>query len=419
MFALVDCNNFYASCERVFRPELNGKAIVVLSNNDGCVIARSNEAKALGVPMGIAAFKCAKLFHQHQIHVFSSNFALYGDMSNRVMTLLSKEAPEIEIYSIDEAFLKFEKCDYLDLESQGRKIHDKVFRGTGIPVSVGIAPTKALSKIANKIAKQFSERTKGLYIIDSEEKRMKALKWFPIEDVWGIGPKFAKLLIKMHVKNAYQFTQLSDSWVKKNMSIRGLRLKKDLLGIPTLDLEELKSKKNIATTRSFEKSYTEYEQVKERITTFASSCAEKLRNQSSSCTTILIFIHTNNYHKEQAQYHKSILVKLPFPTNSSIEITQFATNGLKRIFKKGFSYKKAGVIVMDIVPTSEIQLSIFANSDPKHEKLMQAIDATNKKLGQQKIKLASQSLDKTWKMKQEKLSPNYTTQLNEIINVKS
>lgn len=237
MFALVDCNNFYASCQRVFEPHLIGKPVVILSNNDGNVIARSNEAKALNIPMGAVYYQYKELFEKHNVNVYSSNYALYGDMSSRVMNILSTFAPEIEIYSIDEAFLKFKGFENFNLEEIGKKMQRTVTKGTGIPVSVGFAPTKALAKIANKIAKKYPERTKSVYVMDDEEKRIKALKWTKIEDVWGIGRKHAKRLKALNIKTAYQFTQLSDSWVRHEMSVVGLRLKHELEGKSSLDLE--------------------------------------------------------------------------------------------------------------------------------------------------------------------------------------
>ena len=227
MFALIDCNNFYASCERVFNPSLNGKPVLILSNNDGCVIARSNEAKALGIPMGAPAFKFKEVIENGEVHVFSSNFALYGDMSNRVMTILGTFCPKMEIYSIDEAFLDFSGFDLYDLEALGRDIRKRVLQWTGIPVSVGFAHTKALAKVANRIAKKFTDRTGGVYKIDTEEQRIKALKWLKIEDVWGIGRQHARRLKEMNVLNAYQFTQLTDRWVRDMMTVVGLRLKLD------------------------------------------------------------------------------------------------------------------------------------------------------------------------------------------------
>lgn len=417
MFALIDCNNFYASCERVFRPDLNGVPIVVLSNNDGCVIARSNEAKAVGIPMGAPAFEYEKMFQKHGVHVFSANFPLYGDMSNRVMSVLSDYSPDIEIYSIDEAFLKFKGFEHFNLQEYGEAMRKKVTKWTGIPISVGIAPTKALAKVANRIAKKFPEKTNGVYIIDTDEKREKALKWLSVEDVWGIGRQHSKRLNAIGVKNAFDFTQLDNEYVKKQMAIVGLRLKQDLLGIPTLDLEKVQIKKNIATTRSFETNYTAFEELSERISTFAVACAEKLRRQNSCCNSLMVFIHSNGHRKDLPQYYRNIVLKLPFPTNSSIELAKFAVQALKRIFKEGYAYKKAGVIVQDFSPADCLQQNLFENRDERHIPLMQTIDQLNTRFGQQKIRLASQDLKRVWKMKQEKLSPRYTTNIDDIITI--
>ena len=252
MFVLVDCNNFYASCERVFQPQWEGKAVVILSNNDGCVIARSNEAKALGIPMGAPAFQYRYFFKQKGVKVFSSNYTLYGDMSSRVMSILEQYTPNLEIYSIDEAFLQFKGFDLFDLEAEGQRMRKQVHRWTGIPISVGMGPSKALAKIANKIAKKYDSKTASVYCIDTEDKRVKALKWTAIGDVWGIGRQHRKRLEAMGVTNAWQFTMLPDNWVRKQMSVLGLRLKKDLQGLPSIQLEEVQPpKKGIATTRSF------------------------------------------------------------------------------------------------------------------------------------------------------------------------
>jgi DNA polymerase V len=418
MFALVDCNNFFASCERVFRPDLNHKPIAVLSNNDGCVIARSNEVKALGVPMGAPAFKYKHLFEQHQIHVFSSNYALYGDMSSRVMRLLAEYTPDLEIYSIDEAFLKLDGFEHFDLQTYGLAIKKRVDKGTGIPISVGIAPTKSLAKVANRIAKKFPEKTKGVYIIETETQRLKALKWLKIEDVWGIGRRYAKKLNYFGIRTAYDFTLQSDDWVKRNFSIVGLRLKKDLLGEPVIELEHVATKKSIATTRSFDYTYSDLKTISERVSTFAVSCAEKLRQQQTACTTILVFLQTNRHKANVTQYNPQIVVKMPYPSNSSIDIVKFAIKGLKQIYRPNFQYKKAGVVVMNIVPEKNRQLNLFHSPNPKHQKLMKAVDQLNQTIGYQKVKLACQDLGRTWKMRQEKLSPRYTTQLNEVIKIK-
>lgn len=418
MYALVDCNNFYASCERVFRPELNGKPVVVLSNNDGCVIARSNEAKVY-IPMGAPAFKFEKVFEEHNIHVFSSNYALYGDMSHRVMTMLSSYTPEMEIYSIDEAFLKLTGFDFFDLQDVGKRMRKEVIRGTGIPISVGIAPTKALAKVANRIAKKFADQTEGVYIIDTDAKREKALKWLKVEDVWGIGRRHAFRLNNLGIRTAWQFIQQTDDWVRKHMSVVGLRLKNDLEGKPTIELEKVKAKKNIATTRTFDHNLTEIKEVQERVSTFAVTCSEKLRKQNSNCNAILVFVHTNGHRKDLEQYSKNMVLKLPYPTNSAIELSKFATKALSLIWKQGYQYKKAGVIVMEITPVVEQQLNLFENSNPRHAALMHAMDLINKTAGVQKVKLASQDPGRTWKMRQERLSPRYTTKLSDVITVKS
>ena len=418
MFALVDCNNFYASCQRVFQPNLVGKPIVVYSNNDGCVISRSNEAKALGVPMGAAAYQWEKFFEQNGIEVFSANFALYGDMSQRVMTILNDFSPEMEVYSIDEAFIKFEGFERFNLQHIGESMHRRVTKGTGIPISVGIAPTKALAKVANRIAKKFPQHTNNVYLIDDEEKRIKALRWLKIEDVWGIGRKHAKRLQAIGIKTALDFTLLDDRWVQDNMAIVGLRLKRDLEGKPTLDLEEAQQKKNIAITRSFEGNHAERDFLEERISTFAVSCAEKLRLQKSCCNSVMVFIQTNRHRIDLPQYNRSIVLNLPFPTNSSIEISNFALKALSVIFRDGYEYKRAGVIVQDFTDEDKTQMSLFENSDERHKKLMQSVDKVNAMFGQQKIRLGSQDPKKTWKMKQEKLSPNYTTKLSDIIVIR-
>jgi len=418
MFALVDCNNFYASCQRVFEPKLRGKPIVILSNNDGCVISRSDEAKALGIPMAIPAFKYEAVFKEKNIFVYSSNYPLYGDMSNRVMNMLRAYTTEIEIYSIDEAFLKFSGYEFFDLNTLGLKMRKEITQGTGIPVSIGIAPTKALAKMANKIARKFADRTQNVYLIDSEEKRIKALKWTKIEDVWGIGRKHAKRLKSKNVTTAYQFTQLPDAWVRKEMAVVGLRLKHDLEGKPTLDLEEAKDRKMIATTRSFERRYTSFEQISERISTFTASCAEKLRGQNCHCNMVTVFIQTDFLGGENSQYSRSITIITDFPTNSTIELNKAAQKGFSTIFKAGYRYKKAGVIVMGLTSNNETQLNLFKTSNPKHQPLMSVIDKMNQCYGENKIKFGVQSLGRQWKMRQDNLSPKFSTCLKDVIIVK-
>jgi len=416
MHALIDCNNFYASCERVFNPRLIGKPVVVLSNNDGCAIARSNEVKALGVPMGAPAFEYKDIFEKHNVHVFSANFVLYGDLSHRVMSILNQYCPNVEIYSIDEAFLDFEGFD-VDFQAMGSEMHQRVYQVTKIPISVGFAPTKTLAKVANRIAKKFPDKTNHSYCIDSDEKRIKALKWLSVGDIWGIGRQHAKRLNKIGVNTAYDFTLLDDDWIRKNMSIVELRLKKELCGESVLELNKPVVKKSIATTRSFEKNYTTLHELKERVSTFSVTCAEKLRRQKSKCKSIMVFIHTNGFRKDLPQYSRNIIVKMPFATNSSIDISHYATEGLEKIYREGYSYKKAGVIVMDFIPEQYAQLNLFDNLNPKHKSLMTAMDKLNNTYGKPKVKLATQDLKRTWKMKQEKLSQRYTTDWAELLEV--
>ena len=414
MFGLVDCNNFYASCERVFNPSLNGKPIVVLSNNDGCVIARSNEAKALGIKMGVPAYQIKDLVKKHDVAVFSSNYVLYGDMSGRVMSMLAELAPEIEVYSIDEAFLNLEGIQ--DLQTLGSKIVRQVTRGTGIPVSAGIASTKTLAKVANKFAKKYPAYNR-LCIIDTEEKREKALKLFEIGDVWGIGRRQAAKLEKQGVKTAYDFTQLPGSWVRKNMTVTGERTWKELRGISCIDMETAPpNKKQICTSRSFGKMVEDIDTMSEAIATHASTCAKKLRQQKSYAMSLLVFIHTNNFREDLPQYWKNTIIKLPVPTSDTLEIVHYALEGLKSIFMPGYQYKKAGVIITEIVTSA--QLGLFDTVDrEKREKLMQVIDKVN---GEHRhlVKLAVQGNGRDWKLKQEQLSKRYTTDINEVLTIK-
>ncbi len=419
VFALVDCNNFYASCERIFQPTLEGKPIAILSNNDGCVIARSNEAKALGLPMGAPAHKFASFFRQHNVRVFSSNYPLYGDMSQRVMDVLRQFTPEVEVYSIDEAFLHFEGFQHCDMEVYAQQMRKRVRKWTGMPVSIGLGPSKGLAKVANRVAKKFAGKTNGVYVIDSEEKRVKALKWLPIADVWGIGRQHARRLAFSNVKTAYDFTQLSDEWVRKHMSVVGLRLKKDLEGTATIPMEMVPSpKKAIATTRSFESLITSYEEMRERISTYATLCAEKLRKQDSNCHAVYVFVRSNPFMPDLPQYRNGILIPMPFASQSSLTVSKYALKGLERIYKNGIQYKKAGVMVTGIIPKNAQQLTLFDKEDARHDALMQRIDHLHRKYGPHKIKLANQDLSRTFKMKQAHLSPRYTTDINDIITVK-
>lgn len=417
MYALIDCNNFYASCERVFRPDLNQKPIVVLSNNDGCVIARSNEAKECGIPMGAPAFQFLEVFKKNKVKVFSANFTLYGDMSNRVMEILSKYSCDQEIYSIDECFLKLDGYELFDLKSYGLQMINEVSRSTGIPVSVGIAPTKALAKAANRVAKKYPMECKGVFIIQTQGQIDKTLKWLSIQDVWGIGRKHSMKLYESGIRTAFDFVHMSDSWTVKNMSIVGLRLKRDLSGIETLGLDEIKDKKSIATTRSFEVMIEDLDELKDRVINFAVICGEKLRKQKSRCRSLQVFLKTNPFRDNQKQYYNQINIELPYATSSSLDLAHYAAISLKRIYKTGFFYKKAGVVASDLIPESIEQETLFEKRDRRHDPLMKVLDSINRRYGSNALRLAVQEKQK-WKMRQDLLSPKYTTNFNDIIIIK-
>ncbi|MFN3969351.1 Y-family DNA polymerase [Flavobacterium sp.] len=418
MYALVDCNNFYASCERVFQPQLVGKPIVILSNNDGCIISRSDEAKALGIPMGAPEFKVRQELKAKNIQVFSSNYALYGDLSSRVMKILEGFTPHVEVYSIDEAFMNFEGVKITDFHDYGLQMKSRIMKWLSIPVSVGFAETKALSKVANKIARKYPERTKGVYIIDSEEKRVKALKWTKIEDVWGIGFRLTKKMKAKNINTAYDFTlPHNESFIKKEMGVVGLRLKYELEGKSVLEMELPKDKKTIAITRSFAGNITTLDEMKERVSTFATVCAEKLRKQNSCCHGVILYMRKDKYKTDRARYNFYKMETLPFASNSSITISNLAVKMLKEIFEEGEIYKKAGVIVTEIIPENQKQFHLFEEENPKHLKLMKVMDDYYKKTGERKIRLGNQDLQRTWKMNQNFLSKKYTTDFKEILEI--
>jgi DNA polymerase V len=415
MIALVDCNNFYASCERVFNPKLEKKPVVVLSNNDGCIIARSNEAKKLGIKMGEPAFKIKKTIEQHNINVFSTNFALYGDLSNRVMSVLKSEVNLIEIYSIDEAFLDF--SDYANIE-RGVALGKKIKQWTGIPVSVGIAPTKVLAKVANHIAKKHTKS--GVFMFNNKDLIKRALNVFSVEDLWGVGRKHAKRLKEAGIHTALQFRQADTHWIKRQLSINGVKLQKELLGEVCYPLEiTAPRKKNICTARSFGVEIKELNKLKEAVSSHANTCAIKLREEKSCCSTISVFLSTNPFKPQAKQYHPYRVFNLDIPTNDSLEIVRFALQGLEQIYRSDCIYKKAGVIVGRTVPENMIQLSLFDNVDrDKRREINSVVDKINRKMGRNKVKLAVQGTDRKWKLKQEKLSPCYTTRFADILEVR-
>jgi len=422
MYALVDCNNFYASCERVFQPQFVGKPVAILSNNDGCVISRSNEAKAVGVPMGVPAFQIKELVKEKNVKLFSSNYPLYGDLSNRVMAILNQFTPNLEIYSIDEAFLNFDGLTISDYHNYGLQMKRRVQKWVGIPVCIGFAETKSLSKVANKIAKKFQERTQGVYVIDSEEKRLKALKWTKIEDVWGIGYRTTKKAKLRNIKTALDFVQPQhEAWIKKEMGVIGLRLKYELEGKSVLDLESIADqKKSIATTRSFPKQISDFDLLRERVATFASVCAEKLRKQNSCCHTIILMLVIDKHTIQTSKYYFNMAVTLPFSTNSTLTISNTAIDMLKKLHQgnENMKFKKAGVIVTELIDENQKQLQLFDEENPKHLALMKVMDRLNYKIGDTKVKLATQNLNLTWNMNQNHLSPKYTTNFKDILEIR-
>lgn len=418
MFALVDCNNFYASCERVFNPSLNGEPVVVLSNNDGCVIARSNEAKALGVQMGAPAYQMKGLFAAHHVRVFSTNFTLYGDMSGRVMRLLSAFAPEMEIYSIDEAFLDFSGMRRRNLREYGLYITSYIKRSTGIPVSMGIAPTKTLAKLANRFAKKY-KGFDNVCLIDSEEKRQRALSLAEVGDVWGIGRRLAKKLNALGVRTAYDLSQMNRAWVQKHMTITGVHLWRELRGEPCLAVErEPADKRKICTSRSFGTPAQDLQTLRRAVAAFAGLCAKKLRKQNSLARALLVFIQTDFHRTDLSQTAKNTVVSLPVASSDTLEIVRCALKGLKDIYRPGYKYKKAGVILLDIMQDHDVQLSLFDTVNrEKRARLMRALDEINGK-GGNLVRLAVQSPE-GWSHRQERLSPCYTTKLEDLIVVEA
>ena len=419
MIGLVDCNNFYVSCERVFNPSLIGKPVVVLSNNDGCVIARSNEAKAIGIKMGVPAFEIKKEIEKHQIKVFSSNYTLYGDMSQRVMTSLNQFASEIEIYSIDEAFLDFKGFGYFNLYEHGKQIVKTITKTTGLPISIGIAPTKTLAKVANKIAKK-NPTNKGVVLLNNEQEILQATKQFPVEDIWGVGIRYAEFLKKNNINTAFDFTQMPKNWVQKHLTVVGVRMWNELQGNPQIELKSVTPpKKSICNSRSFGNMLTAYTPIEEAVANYVARCAEELRKQNSCAKTLMVFLHTNQHRRDLPQYAKNIVINLPVASNSTIELTHYAIKGMKQIFEKGYHYKKAGIIASKIIPENAVQQDLFNHTDRnKHAALMQALDEINSKFGRDKVRIATQGFDRKWKLRQEQLSPCYTTRLSDILTIR-
>ena len=413
MIALVDCNNFYASCERVFNPKLKNKPIIVLSNNDGCVIARSNEAKSLGIKMGEPVFKKKEEIKKYKIHVYSINFALYGDMSNRIFSILLNDFSETEIYSIDEAFINFNGIRFPKKEAL--KIRKKILKYTGIPVSIGIGKTKTLAKLAGNIAKK---KKNGVYVIKNKRTRMEAFKRQPIENVWGIGKKRATFLYKYKIYNVIDFMKADNDWVRKKMSTTVLKTQKELFGQKQFLLEKTpERRKSICTSRTFLKETKNIQVLTSAISTYTMKCAEKLRKEKCNAGYISIFIGTNPFKENHQSCTKGSLLNVS--TNDSIELVKEAIRLLKSIYKPNQKYKKAGVIMGKIRSTETIQTNLFDSIEnrKKRRNLMKSIDIINKRIGKEKIKIGIQGETKNRKIQQQNRSPCYTTKWKDLLSV--
>jgi DNA polymerase V len=418
MVALVDVNNFYASCERVFNPALNGKPVVVLSNNDGCVVARSEEAKALKIGMGQPVFELRELIRQHQVQVFSSNYALYGDMSARVMNILQQLAPSVEVYSVDEAFLEAGGMQHFDLRDWGTHIRHTVRQWTGLPVCVGIAPTKVLAKIANRLAKK-DPSSQGVRLLEGHPTE--ALRSIAVADVWGIGRQYATLLQRHGIMTAYDLSCASDTWVHRHLSVTGLRIKKELQGQPCIELEtDFPHKQNISTSRSFKEPRTSIAALSEAMADFAARCGEKLRTQGSQAALLTVFIQTNRFADPENRYARSHTVTFSAATDSTLLLIQAAQYALKQIFKPNFQYKKAGVLLSGLShPQAGTQGHLFPIADQdKHCRLMETMDRLNARFGRNTVGSAAQSIGAQARLTQQsRLSPAYTTRWSDLLVV--
>lgn len=391
-YALVDCNNFFVSCERAFQPELEGKPVVVLSNNDGCVVARSNESKAMGIKMGTPFFKIRDKVESGNLIVRSSNYSLYGDLSSRVMSILAAAVPKIEIYSIDEAYLCVDGIDKKKLEVLCPELVRRIRKWVGIPVSIGIASTKTLAKVANHFAKKYPGY-KGVCRIVTEEQRVKALKLTPIGDVWGIGRRVAPRLLAMGLTTAFDYVSMPQDWVYKNLGLGGLRVWNELNGKESVEEERDEARQSICTSRSFAETITDIQELSARVSDFAAKCAEKLRQDGTAAYCINTFLYTNRFREDKPQDFPDATIRLDMPASSTQEVVSAALKALKLIWKPGFEYKKAGVVVFDIVNRDERQLTLFETDSAKKEKqdvLSQVMDNVNVSSGQNVLRVATQ-----------------------------
>ena len=412
--ALVDCNNFYVSCEAEFQPRLSGRAIVVLSNNDGCVVARSPEAKAVGVRMGEPAFKIQQLIQQQNIQVFSSNYSLYGDMSQRVMMCLSEFTPDIEIYSIDEAFLDLSGFEGRELAKYGQQIRDRVKRWTGITVSIGIAPTKTLAKIANRRAKESGE---GVYDLSHDSD--KVLSETDVAEIWGIGRRYARSLRSQGIETALQLQQADLTWAKQKFSVVMQRTILELRGQSCIPVELAPpSRRSITVSRSFGRPISELHELKEAVATHLSRAAEKLRLYRLTANVLQVFVLTSRFREDY--YSNSATVSLPMATQDTAELLFYALYGTEQIFRPELRFKKAGVLLLELQPEILVQGHLFQPQDGERSKrLMQTLDSLNKRFGPRTVQYAAAGLKKSWSMKQEQRSPRWTTQWNELLVVKA
>lgn len=418
MFALADCNNFFVSCERVFRPDLNGRPVVVLSRNDGCIIARSNEAKALGIGMGVPLFKVQNIVQRHNVVVFSSNMSLYADFSRRIRSILRESAPQIEVYSIDEAFLDLRGVEGVEFDAYAKDLSCRCRRLTGVPVSVGIAPTKTLAKIAAKLCKSYPKLRGGCFMHRPEDVT-KVLRRYPIEDVWGIGRRSAPRLKEVGILTAEDFRMRDVEWVRRRMGINGVRTWRELHGIPSIGFESVTdSRLSICNSRSFSSEIYDFTELLEQVAKFASLTAEKLREQQSVCSRLTVFAATNRFHEDEVQQFGHICLPLVEPTDSTLDIVRTAREALSEIYVRGVGYKKAGVIASDIMPREGCHVSMFsAEHNERHSRLMRAIDQINHAMDGAVVSLASEGVCDI-KSNSHHRSPRYTTSWDELPEVK-
>ena len=416
MFALVDVDSFYASCETVFRPDLKGLPVVVLSNNDGCVIARNAAAKALGITMGAPFFKLKEALRQHKVQVFSSNYALYADMSLRVMTTLEAMAPAVEMYSIDEAFLNLSGVSFCQpLEAFGRQVQARVQQDTHLKVGVGIAPTKTLAKLANYAAKKY-QGTKGVVDLSHAERQRKLMALVPVEEVWGVGGRIGKKLKQMGIENALQLAESSTWVIRKHFNVVLERTVRELRGEPCLKPEEMApAKQQIVCSRSFGSRITDYGEVRQAVCQYAERAAEKLRHEKQYCRQIAVFLKTSPHAENEAYYGNQAMGQLLTPSNDTRDIVRVATEALDRIWLDGYRYMKAGVMLGDFFSQGVAQLQLFDPYGPRanSEALMQVVDRINR-AGRGTLWFAGQGIEKSWAMKREMLSPAYTTRFSDL-----